>query len=70
MPSDRYVTTRISREYLLKLQRLRGKHRVKSNTKMLHKLIDDALGPPKVKAEPAGPAAPVEIKPVGLPPPE
>lgn len=85
MPSDQYVTTRIRRDYLEKLKILmerasnleRGA--IKSNTKMLHKLIDDEIarkqiavkkrGPYKPRGQPVPTARP-EVKPVALPPPE
>lgn len=67
MPSLNIVTTRIDRTHLEKLSKLTEREGARSNTRMLHKLIDDALTPPV--PEPA-PGEVIELKPRGLPPPE
>lgn len=79
MPSDRYVTTRIGRDYLEKLAKLVERHHkdgIKSNTQMLHRLIDDGLrhaprapGAGRPKQPPKAPERD-EMRPAGLPPPE
>ena len=79
MPSKLYVTPRIRVDYLEKLKILMERASqlerapIKSNTKMLHKFIDDEIARKREPLEKRGPYKPrgqPDIKPVGLPPPE